>query len=88
MCGAAQNVNQVTLCEIYSDWRAVYFRKIGRKGKEGYENAWKTLSVLGQSQIQELTIQDSVGISPKVSRPSVMLLMISSWIPRKGPPTC
>ena len=24
-----------------------------------------------------------VGISPKVSRPSVMLLMISSWIPRK-----
>ena len=58
MCGAAQNVNQVTLCEIYSDWRAVYFRKIGRKGKEGYENAWKTLSVLGQSQIQELTIQD------------------------------
>lgn len=58
MCGAAQKGNQVTLCEIYSDWRAVYFRKIGRKGKEGYENAWKTLSVLGQSQIQELTIQD------------------------------
>lgn len=42
-CGTNQSTSSLTLGQVYSDWSALYYRKIGKKTREGYENAWKTL---------------------------------------------
>lgn len=57
-CGASQNSNLLTLEQIYSEWSTLYFRKVGRKSREGYENAWRTLHFLGQYAMSDIKISD------------------------------
>lgn len=57
-CGASQNSNLLTLEQIYSEWSTLYFRKVGRKSREGYENAWRTLRFLGQCAMSDIKIND------------------------------
>ena len=57
-CGASQNSNQLTLEQIYTEWSMLYFRKVGRKSREGYENAWRTLRFLGQYAMSDIKISD------------------------------
>lgn len=57
-CGASQNSNLLTLEQIYSEWSTLYFRKVGRKAREGYENAWRTLRFLGQCAMSDIKISD------------------------------
>lgn len=35
-CGASQKSNLLTLEQIYTEWSMLYFRKVGRKSREGY----------------------------------------------------
>ena len=55
-CGASQGSNLLTLEQIYSEWSTLYFRKVGRKSREGYENAWRTLHFLGQYAMSDIKI--------------------------------
>ena len=57
-CGASQGSNLLTLEQIYSEWSTLYFRKVGRKSREGYENAWRTLHFLGQYAMSDIKISD------------------------------
>lgn len=57
-CGASQKSNLLTLEQIYTEWSMLYFRKVGRKSREGYENAWRTLRFLGQSAMSDIKISD------------------------------
>ena len=57
-CGASQNSNLLTLEQIYSEWSTLYFRKVGRKSREGYQNAWRTLRFLGQCAMSDIKIND------------------------------
>ena len=36
-CGAAQSGSFLTLEQIYKEWSGLYYRKVGKKGREGYE---------------------------------------------------
>lgn len=57
-CGAAQSGSFLTLEQIYKEWSGLYYRKVGKKGREGYENAWHTLHVLGQYAMRDISIND------------------------------
>ena len=57
-CGASQGSNLLTLEQIYSEWSTLYFRKVGRKSREGYENAWRTLRFLEQYAMSDIKISD------------------------------
>ena len=35
-CGTNQSTSSLTLGQVYSDWSALYYRKIGKKTREGY----------------------------------------------------
>ena len=57
-CGASQSNTFLTLEQIYQEWSSLYYRKVGRKGREGYENSWKTLRPWGHLAMQDITITD------------------------------
>lgn len=56
VCGTRQEA--IRLGEVYESWKKLHYRKIGYKCRAGYENAWKTLSVLKDRPIQSLTPED------------------------------
>lgn len=57
-CGTNQSTSSLTLGQVYSDWSALYYRKIGKKTREGYENAWKTLRMLEHLEMLDITVHD------------------------------
>ena len=67
-CGASQGSNLLTLEQIYSEWSTLYFRKVGRKSREGYENAWTDAPLFGQYAIvgyQDQRLSTGYGYSAK-----------------------
>ena len=56
-CGTNQSTSSLTLGQVYSDWSALYYRKIGKKTREGYENAWKTLRMLEHLEMLDITVE-------------------------------
>lgn len=71
-CGASQKSNLLTLEQIYTEWSMLYFRKVGRKSREGYENAWRTLRFLGQSAMSDISTKNCPSW-PQKSKRSISL---------------
>lgn len=43
-----------TLGDVFESWKAVHYRQIGKKGEEGYNSAWKRLSVHKDVPMREI----------------------------------
>lgn len=69
-CGTNQSTSSLTLGQVYSDWSALYYRKIGKKTREGYENAWKTLRMLEHLEMLDITVHDYQAAMDKLTRKS------------------
>lgn len=72
-CGTNQSRSSMTLGQVYSDWSALYYRKIGKKTREGYENAWKTLRMLEHLEMLDITVHDYQAAMDKLTRKSKSL---------------
>lgn len=58
-CGVYQQRNEITLGGIYKEWSSLHYRKIGKKTREGYDNAWRhSLQVLANTPIEDLNVID------------------------------
>ena len=55
-CGAPQS--QITLSELHENWKKIHYRRIGNKGIEGYETAWRELSPLANRPASSITLEE------------------------------
>ena len=55
-CGTPQK--PMTLGALHESWKKVHYRRIGKKGIEGYETAWRVLGVLADKPVVSLTLED------------------------------
>lgn len=60
MCGWNQKLtpDKCKLSTIYKNWSARHYTKICFTTKEGYETAWKKISVFSHLHIQDITLDD------------------------------
>lgn len=72
-CGTNQSTSSLTLGQVYSDWSILYYRKIGKKTREGYENAWKTLRMLERYEMLDITVHDYQAAMDKLTQKSKSL---------------
>lgn len=57
LCGAEQT-EIFTLRQLFEEWAPYHYRRIGIKGRQSYDNAWKTLSPLQDRDIRTLGLAD------------------------------
>lgn len=69
-CGTNQSSSSLTLGQIYLDWSELYYRKIGKKTREGYENAWNTLRMLERYEMLDITVHDYQAAMDKLTNKS------------------
>lgn len=64
-CGASQK--PVTLGELHENWKKIHYRRIGTKGIEGYETAWKALCILKDRPVSSLMLEDYQAVMDGIS---------------------
>ena len=55
-CGTPQS--RITLSELHENWKKIHYRRIGNKGIEGYETAWRELSPLANRPASSITLEE------------------------------
>ena len=64
-CGASQK--PITLGELHGNWKKIHYRRIGTKGIEGYETAWKALCVLKDKPVSALMLEDYQAVMDSIA---------------------
>lgn len=64
-CGSRQEA--ITLGQLHSDWTRIHYRRIGSKGIEGYETAWRVLQILQACPVASLTLEDYQDVMDSIS---------------------
>lgn len=64
-CGTPQR--PMTLGALHESWKKVHYRRIGKKGIEGYETAWRVLGVLADKPVVSLTLEDYQAVMDSIA---------------------
>lgn len=64
-CGTPQK--PMTLGALHESWKKVHYRRIGKKGIEGYETAWRVLGVLADKPVVSLTLEDYQAVMDSIA---------------------